>query len=460
VFARTGTSGDFVMAGQWYPKLAVYDRGAWDTEPWHANSEFFADFGSYTLALTVPADYVTGATGTRESTVTNPDGTATTRYWADSVSDVAWTAWPGYRMVTTVVQAAGRPVELELLAPRSMSAAADQRFIGTAQATLDLLGQWFGAYPWPKLTLVVPAPGADGAGGMEYPMLVTLLLPTPAPFGLDRGVRLAEVVTAHEIAHQWSPLQTATNEGREAWLDEGFADYATTRVLGTIYRPDRSVIDVGPFKLGYEAIQRSQYLLAGVKQPLAQPSWEYDDFLKYGATVYSKGTMVLLTLERTVGAEQFLPAMKKYFDRWRWRHPTTADLQRSLESDLNTSLGWFFEPLVFGTGVVEYRVGDANGQQATVERRGDVAFPVQVVVRYADGRTERERWDGQGERLYLTARSGEIRRVDVDPERTAAVEPTPLDNGRERLASPLPLLTLAARLLGIVQAALLAGMLG
>jgi len=95
LFARTGVAGDFVMAGQWYPKLAVYDRGQWDTEPWHANAEFFADFGDYTLALTTPSGYVTGASGVRQRSVANSDGTITTTYRAESVSDVAWTAWPG-----------------------------------------------------------------------------------------------------------------------------------------------------------------------------------------------------------------------------------------------------------------------------------------------------------------------------------------------------------------------------
>src|SRR3712207_9385834 len=79
VFAGTGTAGDFVMAGQWYPKLAVYDRGAWDTEPWHANAEFFADFGTYSLALTVPRGYVTGASGVRLDSVDHADGTTTDR---------------------------------------------------------------------------------------------------------------------------------------------------------------------------------------------------------------------------------------------------------------------------------------------------------------------------------------------------------------------------------------------
>jgi aminopeptidase N len=453
-------AGDFVMAGQWYPKLAVYDRGAWDTEPWHANAEFFHDFGSYTLALTVPSSYVTGATGTRQSTVVNQDNTTTVSYWADSVSDVAWTAWPGYRMASTVVQAAGRPVELELLLPRSINAAEDARYFSTAQQTLDRLGRWFGEYPWPKLTLVVPVPDAPGADGMEYPMLVTLSRPLDAPFGLERGIRLVEVVTVHEIAHQWVPLQLATNEAREAWLDEGFADYATTRVLAEMFGPHRSMVEVGPFRLGYEAIHRAQFLLVAVKQPLDYPSWEYPDFLAYGATVYSKGTLTLFTLERSFGADRFLPAMKQHFDRWRWRHPTAADLQQSLEAGLGTNLDAYFQPLVYGTGVVEYAVGDVRPGEAVVERHGDVRLPVEIQTTYADGRVERTTWTGVGDKLDLEAKGGEIRQVQLDPDGKLSVEPTRLDDGREVAPSPLPLMTLAARLLGLMQTALLAAMLG
>ena len=245
VFARTGFAGDFVLAGQWYPKLAVYDRGAWDREPWHANAEFFADFGSYDLALTVPRGYVTGASGVRLDSVDHADGTTTVRYRADQVSDVAWTAWPDYRSAVRVVAAAGRQVELELLTPHGL-ADADERFFGAAAAALELLGRWFGPYPWPRLTLVVPPDDAEGAGGMEYPMLVTLGQPIGLPFGLDPGVREPEIVTVHEIAHQWLPLQVATNEAREAWLDEGFADYATVSVLAQLYGPGSSMLDVGP----------------------------------------------------------------------------------------------------------------------------------------------------------------------------------------------------------------------
>jgi hypothetical protein len=460
VFARTGVADDFVMAGQWYPKLAVYDRGAWDTEPWHANAEFFADFGAYRLELTVPTAYVTGATGVRDGSTQNPDGTTTYRYWAESVSDVAWTAWPDYRTVTRVVEAAGHPIDLELLAPRSMSASVDARFFDSAQQALDLLGRWFGPYPWPKLTLVVPPANASGAGGMEYPMLVTLAQPISAPFGLERGLRGVEVVTVHEIAHQWAPLQVASNEAREAWLDEGFADYATIRVLAAAYGPDRSLLDVGPLKLGYETVHRTQYLMGAVRQPLALPSWEYPDFIAYGTTVYSKGALALLSLERTVGEERFLAAFRGYFDRWRWRHPTTGDLQRSLESDLDTSLGWFFEPLVYGTDVVEYRATEVSTTRAVVERIGEVAYPVDVALTVRNGQADHVRWDASGARLELSPPEGAIRRVQIDSAETIRLEPNLLDNGREASPSLMPLLTLAARVLGLLQAALLAGAIG
>lgn len=460
VFARTGVAGTFVMAGQWYPKLAVYDRGAWDTEPWHAASEFFADFGAYRLALTVPAAYVTGASGVREGTVTNADGTVTHRFAADAVSDVAWTAWPGYRLASRTVQAAGRPVELELLTPRDVAADQDERIFRAAERALDHLGRWFGPYPWPKLTLVVPSEDAEGAGGMEYPTLVTLLTPNPLPFGLEHRVRELEVVTVHEVAHQWIPLAVATNEGREAWLDEGFADYATMLVLAEMFPADRTMLDLGPLRFGYETVQRSQYLLGAVGQPLALPSWEYPDFVTYASTVYSKGSLTFLTLERTVGRDRFHRAMHGFFDQWRWRHPTTADLQQALEAGVGSDLGWFFRPLVYGTATVEYRVGEATAGRAVLERVGEVPFPVTVELAYAGGRSERRSWDGVDRTLVVDAPGGDLRRVVIDRERAVLLEPNPLDNGRDVAPSPVPLLSVAARLLGLLQAALLAGLIG
>ena len=452
VFARTGFAGDFVMAGQWYPKLAVYDRGGWDTEPWHANAEFFADFGTYNLALTVPRGYLTGASGVRQDETDNGDGTITVRYHAERVSDVAWTAWPGYRVTTRAVEAAGQPIELELLTPSNLNDS-DDRYFSAAQAALDLFGRWFGAYPWPRLTLVVPPEEASGADGMEYPTLVTLGRPTALPFGMTERLRDVEVVTFHEIAHQWVPLQVATNEAREPWLDEGFADYATLRGLAAVFGEGSSMADLGLLRLSYRSVHRLQYTLGATRQPLALAAWEYPDIVAYGATVYSKGALALQNLERTLGEERFSRGLRLYFDRWSWQHPTTRDLQAALEEGTGESLDWFFGPIVFGRGVVEYRLVEADQSRAVVERHGDVSVPLEIRLAYAGGRLELEHWDGAGQRLELQANGGPFSTVELDPERRLSLEINTLDNGHD-LESSASQGRAAARMLALLQATL------
>ena len=71
VFARTGYAGDYFLVGQWFPKLGVYEpaglrgraQGGWNCHQFHANSEFYADFGHYRVAITLPERFVVGATG-------------------------------------------------------------------------------------------------------------------------------------------------------------------------------------------------------------------------------------------------------------------------------------------------------------------------------------------------------------------------------------------------------------
>src|SRR5947199_3570666 len=110
---------------------------------------------------------------------------------------------------------------------------------------------------------------------MEYPTLVTTDAPLEMPPGLD--VLLPEVVTVHEIAHQWFPMQVQSNEGATPWLDEGFADYLTIRALRQQFGADRGVLDLPFAHLGYEEFQRQQ-LGPGLRQPLGSTAWESPSF--------------------------------------------------------------------------------------------------------------------------------------------------------------------------------------
>lgn len=464
VFARTGFAGDFVMAGQWYPKLAVYDRGQWDNEPWHANAEFFADFGNYDLALTVPAGYVTGASGVRLGEEDNGDGSKTVRYRAERVTDVAWTAWPEFQVFEREVRAAGTTTQLELLLPPEEAPNAE-RHLRAAQAALDAFGTWYGAYPWPKLTVVVPPANAGGAGGMEYPTLVTTGTNDPAPLdlpALDDRIRSLEIVTIHEIAHQWFPMQVQSNEAREAWLDEGFADYLTTRLMARLYGADRSMSDLPLVRIGYGYSMRGQVSAFGTaREPLAQAAWEFETMTDYAATVYAKGSLALRSLEGLLGEERFTAALRHYVDEWRWRHPTSADLQASLEEATGEDLAWFFDAFVYGTDVVDYAVTEVDSSRAVVERQGEVAYPVDIRLTLADGTSRVERWRGEDETLVLEGGGQAITAVAVDPEERIALELERIDNARVLNPDPADSLGLVGRWLAFAQTLLqLVGQVG
>ncbi|HJZ49490.1 MAG TPA: M1 family metallopeptidase, partial [Roseiflexaceae bacterium] len=224
VFARTGYGGradSFFMVGQWYPKMAVYDRGRWDTEPWHANAEFFNDFGTYDVRITVPQGYRVAGAGVPTGETTNATGTRTLGFLAEDVTDFAFAASPDFQ--TRLTRAGNVDIALYYLPEH---AAAANAYLGVAAEALQLYGSWYGAYPHPRLTIVDVPDDATAAGGMEYPTLVT----SEVGYSGSSYSWLA-YVTAHEIGHQWWPMQTATNEAAEPWLDEGLTEYTGIRYM-------------------------------------------------------------------------------------------------------------------------------------------------------------------------------------------------------------------------------------
>ena len=149
VFARTGYAGDFLMVGQWFPKLGVWQDGAWNAYPFHANAEFYADFGTYDVAITLPAGHVTGATGLPVEQADNGDGTQTVAYHAEGVIDFAWTASPDFEQESRSVDG----VEVIYLYLPEHARTVD-RVLDATEAALTHYGQWYGTCPYPRLTVV------------------------------------------------------------------------------------------------------------------------------------------------------------------------------------------------------------------------------------------------------------------------------------------------------------------
>jgi hypothetical protein len=427
-FARTGWAdgGDFIFGGQWFPKFGVWENGAWNAHPFRANSEFYADFGCYDVALTLPQDWVVAATGTAAPTVTaNADGTTTHTFVAEHVIDFAWTASPKYRELTRQVEG----VDVRVVYYPRQRAMARRALNATADA-LPLYNAWFGTYGkglYPQVTVVIVPPDAGGAGGMEYPTLFTV-----GALGgvMPACVRLIEVEAVHELGHQWFQSVVATNEAEAPWLDEGFTDYATVRAMNILY--DGALIDCLGWNFSYLALHRLQYTMFP-DTPMAGAAWDFDS-LQYGIATYSKPALALTTVERTVGETAMQRFLSTYFDRYAFAHPRTEDVRAVMEETLGAEVtAWFFEQLVYGDGTLDMRVVTSN-EQATLEREGDLCIPTTVrLTRTGRQAPEIIVWPCDQPTLTI---DGAPRMVEIDPDDAIVLDLNLANNQLRRTPDP------------------------
>jgi hypothetical protein len=352
--ARSGWKRDFVLGGQWFPKVGVWWHGAWNAHQYHNTTEFFADFGVYDVKLTVPQNEVIGASGVEVSDVTNSDETKTVTYHGDDIHDFAWTASPRFKVKESTYQAQMGPIQLRFL---MQPAHWDQveRHERITRETLDRFEKWYGPYPYKTLTVVDPEPDS-AAGGMEYPTFIT----AGTTWWMPEGLHEVEGVVEHEFGHQYWYGMVATNEFEDAWLDEGINSYTEVKVLDSILGKDTSVLNLAGATYGEREQQRDFYISAPDRDAMAQNAFAYVNSFSYGGVTYGKTASVLLTLEGIIGEDTMAKAMHKYFLKYRFTHPTKEDFLKTIEEVSGKDLRWYFNQAVYGTQVLDYEVLNTN----------------------------------------------------------------------------------------------------
>jgi hypothetical protein len=433
VVERTGYKHDFDMVGQWFPKVGVWWKDAWNCHQFHATTEFFADFGTFDVKVTVPQNEVVGAAGDLISTVTNSDGTKTLAYHSEDVHDFSWTASPSFKVVEDSWAGPQGPVAIHvLMSPGNMASA--QRYIDVLKGSLRLFNDWYGPYPYDRITVVDPPHGGADAGGMEYPTLIT----ADTSWNMPKGALLPEIVTEHEFGHQYWYGMVATNEFEEAWLDEGINSYTEVKVMDALYGKNTSALNFPFAQLGEDGQQRVSYLGSADNDPLTRFAWQFKNSNSYGSITYGKTATVLLTLEKVIGEDTMRQALHTYFMRYRFTHPTGEDFLKTVEEVSGKDLRWYFNQAVYGTNVFDYQIDDAHSDPlkwwdtsaahskpadgvyrtyVTVRRKGDFIFPVDLEVTFDDGSTATEHWDGQDRWIrYQYDRKAQIASAQIDPQ--------------------------------------------
>jgi hypothetical protein len=321
--ARNGYKRDFIMGGQWFPKVGVFWHGTWNCHQYHATTEFFSDFGTYNVRLTVPRQYTVGASGVPTGNQPNSDGTKTLSFYGEDIHDFAFAASPHFVVTDGIYLSSMGPVQIHVLALAAHPHIA-QRYLDITRGSLGEFERRYGPYPYKVITVVDPEPDSE-MEGMEYPTLFTA-------DGSWTGIfKDAEITTEHEFGHQYWYGMVASNEFEEAWLDEGINSYSEVKVLAALLGAGTSAVNQRYANLGDGSLQRIGYLSSPDSDPVTRFAWKFRNEQSYGAITYGKSATLLTTLEGMIGTDTMDEVMRTYFERYRFTHPTTEDFLRTIE---------------------------------------------------------------------------------------------------------------------------------
>jgi hypothetical protein len=423
---------------QWYPRLAVYDdiRG-WNTEQYLGQGEFYLEYGSFDVTLTVPANMLVAATGTlrnpdavltasqrarlsrargSDSTVIirgrdeiddpasrprSANGTHAWRFTADSVRDFAWAA--ARHFVWDAARANGGKTLAMSFYPPSAEPVWNQS-TQYVRFAVDNYSSWY-RYPYP---VAINVNGIEG--GMEYPMIVFCHNRTDAAALFS--------VTDHEIGHTWFPMVVGNNERLYAWMDEGFNTFMNR------YNWDKKY--PGQYNRRGNPGLYIPHALSGREEPVMTPADRIYGSLS--VTAYTKpGLGLILLRDQIIGRDRFDAAFRQYIQRWAYKHPAPADFFRSIEDGVGEDLSWFWRSWLYTTETLDQAVDSVASDSGSVASRiylrnvGAMPMPVELELVMDDGSIRRMRlpvevWYGGRHYDVLVPEARKVVKVTIDPK--------------------------------------------
>jgi hypothetical protein len=444
VTSRLGHIGESYQISQWYPKPAVYDRSGWHQMPYLDQGEFYSEFGNFDVSITLPENYIVGATGnlqdSRELEMLNQIATDTTwksnldegndhfppsspqmktlRYTESRVHDFAWFADKRFHVLKGKIKLpdSGREV-ITWLMFTNKQAELWKDAIPYINHAIGYFSKWLGDYPYNNFTAVQSA--LNAGVGMEYPGI------TVVGFAED-GYNLDQVIT-HEAGHNWFYGAIGSDERRYPFMDESITSAYEGRYMDERY-PVKKLWEVYLKKrkqakffhvedLPPQRMQEIQWLATSrtnLEQPinLAAPDYTTSN---YGIILYNKAATGFNYLRAYLGDSLFDSAMHDYFHQWKFKHPQPDDLRKIVESHTYKNLNWFFDDFIGTTKRLDYKLVRLKNRQLLVKNNGELVSPLVIAGMIGDS-IYFEKWiDGFEGQKWIGLPEGNYSEIKIDP---------------------------------------------
>ncbi|RZL50690.1 MAG: M1 family peptidase [Pedobacter sp.] len=364
-FSRSGFADGEFMVTQWYPKPAVFDKDGWHEFPYLDMGEFYSEYADYKVNITLPSEYVVGATGILQNAdelaqykttgaqnyaakgdkpalyvAKDKTATKTLTYEMKNVPDFAWFTDKKYVILyDTLKMESGKTVDVFSYYYNKKKSLWLQS-VDYAKDAVKNYSKWIGEYEYPVVQ-VVEGPENNASGGMEYPTITLITSPDAKPTSLD-------AVITHEVGHNWFMSILGNNERANTWQDEGLNTYYQFRYEAEKYKTNSVFGDALPEKIMALPVDQFQTAVYGamlnipMKSPIATSAEKFATSDDYSMTSYIKTAIWMYMLESAIGRDKVDNAFKTYYNEWKNKHPSPQDMKASFEKSIGENLDNFF----------------------------------------------------------------------------------------------------------------------
>ncbi|MGJ1189926.1 M1 family metallopeptidase [Sphingobacterium siyangense] len=378
---RNSAEGVALSMAQWYPKMAQFDEFGWHLDE-YTGREFIAPFGNFDVTIHLNKNYVVGASGVlqnpsdvkgyqQKAKVKAVDNKATWHYKAQNIHDFVWAADPKF-VVDSASSKNGIRVYTVFLPTDKEVISNWKTAIGLSTEFFDFCSAKFGKYPWPTYTII-----QGGDGGMEYG---TATLITGG-----RNLKSLVGVIFHESAHSWYQQLFGINETVDEWFDEGFTSYVEELAMQHIFEK-RGAIASNPQIAAYRGYYK--LALSGKEEPMSLLADYYNTNYGYSNEAYNKGAVLAEQLGYIIGQENLEKTFLKFYDIWKFKHPTPNDFKRVAEDVSGINLKWYFNLFINTTRQIDYAIEKVTDTEILLANKSNFAMPLDVLVEYTDGSKE------------------------------------------------------------------------
>jgi len=444
ITSRLGHIGESYQISQWYPKPAVYDKDGWHQMPYLDQGEFYSEYGSFDVKITLPANYIVGASGElqdtkekvwleniaadtiwkiaagylRDAFPRSSARTKTLRYTGENIHDFAWFADKRFHVMKGEVKlpCSGRTITTWVMCTNQQAELWINALRYTNRALL-YFSKLIGDYPYNSLTVVQSA--LTAGSGMEYPG-VTVIGNTDNAYTLDD-------VIAHEICHNWFYSAIGSNERRYPFMDESISTAYENRYMNyahrgkmlweTYFRRPSIARFLKIDKMPVQRIGEMEWLVparSGTDQLINLPAQDYTED-NYSGIIYTKAAAGFNYLRAYLGDSLFDSAMHEYYNQWNSKHPQPEDLRNVFESVTEKKLTWFFNDFIGTSKRLDYKIVRFDNQKLLVKNRGELISPLVIAGMKGDSVLFWQWSEGFSGLKWIDIPEGGYDRLKIDP---------------------------------------------